>query len=42
MIEDSEDWYDGFSDGYDEGFLEGLKVAKKLIDDVITEAGGIL
>ena len=45
MIEDSEyseDWHDGFADGYDEGFIEALKIAKKLIDNVITEAGGVL
>ena len=45
MIEDSEyseDWHDGFADGYDGGFLEGLKIAKKLIDNIITEAGGVL
>ena len=45
MIEDSEyseDWHDGFADGYDGGFLEGLKISKKLIDNIITEAGGVL
>lgn len=35
MIENKEDWHDGFADGFDEGYLTALNIVKIVVKRTI-------